>query len=100
MNLLKNLKSIRDYLDNWIHRLEDKQNPILYSPDSNDPRHHFRATLKTLKRNKLMVDTRDDGIYIRLAGTKYKGEAFRYEWGRVVEFNKQTTREQKLKKIL
>lgn len=99
MNLLENLKLIRNYLDNWIQRLEDK-NTELYQPDSNNPRHHFQSTLKTIKRNKLMIDTRDDGIYIRLAGRRYKGEAFRYEWGRVVEFNKQTTREQKLKKIL
>ena len=99
MNLLENLKSIRNYLDNWIQRLENK-NAELYLTDSNDPSHHYRATLNTLRRNKVVVDRRVDGIYIRLAGRRYKGEAISYVWAKVVEFNKQTIREEKLKKIL
>lgn len=46
----------------------------------------FKAVLKTLKNNKVMVDTREDGIYVRLAGQESKGEAFSLEWGKVLSF--------------
>ena len=35
-----------------------------------------------------MVITKEDGIYVRLAGNANEGEAFRYEWGKVVDFEK------------
>lgn len=49
----------------------------------------FQAVLKTLKNNKVMVDTREDGIYVRLAGKEENGEAFTFEWGKVYSFNKE-----------
>lgn len=61
---------------------------VPYDPTAEDPEHHFRATLKTLSENKVMVITKEDGIYVRLAGNPNEGEAFRYEWGKVVDFEK------------
>lgn len=46
----------------------------------------FKAVLATLKNNKVMVKTEEDGIYVRLAGKESKGEAFSLEWGKVLSF--------------
>jgi hypothetical protein len=58
-----------------------------YDPNSDDPQHHFRAARIALRENKVMVFVREDGIYARLAGNAGKGEAFRYEWGKVIDFS-------------
>jgi len=50
----------------------------------------FSAILKTFKGNKLMVDTRGDGIYIRLAGKPDKGEIFSLDWWKVFSFNEKS----------
>ena len=50
------------------------------------PRDEFKRVLNTLRENKIMVDTREDGIYIRMAGTESKGECFTYEWAKVKYF--------------
>ena len=50
------------------------------------PRDEFKRVLNTLRENKVMVDTREDGIYIRMAGTESKGECFSYEWAKVKSF--------------
>lgn len=52
-----------------------------------NPQAAFAAVLKTLKQNKVMVDTRIDGIYIRLAGSELKNEAFTLEWAKVYSFD-------------
>lgn len=44
----------------------------------------FKRVLETLKNNKSMVEAREDGIYIRLAGKEEKGEAFTLHWGKVL----------------
>ena len=49
----------------------------------------FQRVLKTLKGNKVMVDTRGDGIYVRLAGNEDKGEAFTLHWANVYPINNQ-----------
>ncbi len=46
----------------------------------------FLRVLKTLKNNKVMVDTKEDGIYIRLAGKEGNGEAFSLNWAKVLSF--------------
>ncbi len=53
---------------------------------TNEHQKEFLAVLKTLQGNKVMVDTREDGIYIRLAGKESKGEAFSLEWAKVLSF--------------
>jgi hypothetical protein len=79
----------------WISMLKEEkkikkeiESIVPYDPTAEDPEHHFRATLKTLNENKVMVITKEDGIYVRLAGNVNEGEAFRYEWGKVVDFGK------------
>jgi hypothetical protein len=47
----------------------------------------FKRVLKTLKNNKSMVESREDGIYIILAGKEEKGEAFTLDWGKVYSLN-------------
>lgn len=47
----------------------------------------FEAVLKTLKNNKVMVDTREDGIYVRMAGKPERGECFTLEWGKIYSFD-------------
>jgi len=47
----------------------------------------FAAVLQTLKNNKVMVDTRKDGIYVRMAGKPENGECFTFEWGKVYSFD-------------
>jgi len=46
----------------------------------------FQSVLKTLKNNRVMVDTREDGIYVRLAGKESLGEAFTLHFGLVYPF--------------
>lgn len=53
---------------------------------SGTPRDEFKRVLNTLRENKIMVDTREDGIYIRMAGIESKGECFSYEWAKVKSF--------------
>jgi len=67
---------------------KENESIIPYDPTAEDPEHHFRATLRTLSENKVMVITKEDGIYVRLAGNPNEGEAFRYEWGKVIDFEK------------
>ena len=50
----------------------------------------FSRVLKTLRNNKSMVQAREDGIYIRLAGNEKKGEAFTLEWGKVFLFGEKS----------
>lgn len=47
----------------------------------------FAAVSKSLKNNKVMIDTREDGIYIRLAGNESKGEAFTLEFAKAYSFD-------------
>jgi len=65
-----------------------KAEQVPYDPSSEDPRHHFRAAEIALRENKVMIATKEDGIYVRLAGNANVGEAFRYEWGKVIDFSK------------
>jgi len=52
-----------------------------------DQQKEFQKVLKTLKSNHVMVSVGEDGIYIRLAGHKDKGEAFTLEWAKVYSFD-------------
>jgi hypothetical protein len=77
----------------WLHIVHTEQkskgsNNVQYDPNSENKSHHFEATLKALEQNKVVVVTKEDGIYVRLAGDVNKGEAFRYEFGKVIDFSK------------
>ena len=50
------------------------------------PEDEFKRVLNTLRENKVMVQTREDGIYIRMAGREENGECFTYEWDKVKSY--------------
>ena len=53
---------------------------------SASPEDEFKRVLNTLRENKVMVQTREDGVYIRMVGREEKGECFTYEWPKVKSF--------------
>lgn len=53
----------------------------------NSPSSEFKRVLNTLRSNKIMVKTKGDGIYIRMAGDVSKGECFSEEFVRVKKFD-------------
>ena len=53
-----------------------------------DKEKEFHKVLKCLKNNKVMVGTREDGIYIRLAGRESEGEAFTLHFALAYPFPK------------
>ena len=57
------------------------------NPDLNDGSAAFKRVLNTLRENKVMVATKDDGIYVRMAGNESDGQAFTLEWGKVYSFD-------------
>lgn len=78
----------------YMTHLEKKgfmEKELQYDPNSESKNHHFEATLKALEQNKVVVVTKEDGIYVRLAGDPRKGEAFRYEFGKVIDFSNKKT---------
>lgn len=58
----------------------------------------FQAVLKTLKNNKVMVLTKEDGIYIRLAGKEADGEIFTLHQANVLPFDESITNTQSFAK--
>lgn len=48
----------------------------------------FCRVLNTLRTNRIMVVTREDGIYIRMTGDESKGEAFSYDFAKVLTIEK------------
>jgi len=72
----------------WLieRRLKQSEIPILNDGYTSKETLEFRRVLNTLRRNKVMIITKKDGIYIRMAGNANKGECFSLEWGKVVSF--------------
>jgi hypothetical protein len=52
-----------------------------------DTKSIFHQVIKTIENKKFMIEQREDGIYIRLAGNEEKGEVFTLEWGKVYSLN-------------
>jgi len=74
------------FITDWLikRRLKQLHIPVVMGSVSADD--EFKRVLNTLRENKVMVRVDDDGIYVRLAGDKKKGEAFSLEWGKVISF--------------
>ncbi|MCK9319394.1 hypothetical protein [Methanoculleus sp.] len=70
-------------LTDWLIKRRMKQLHIPVVMGSVSPEDEFKRVLNTLRENKVMVQTREDGIYIRMAGGEEKGECFTYEWAKV-----------------
>lgn len=73
-------------LTDWLIKRRMKQLRIPVVMGSVSPENEFKRVLNTLRENKVMVQTREDGIYIRMAGREEKGECFTYEWAKVKSF--------------
>lgn len=73
-------------LTDWLIKRRKKQLHIPVVMGSASPEDEFKRDLNTLRENKVMVQTREDGIYIRMAGREEKGECFTYEWAKVKSF--------------
>ena len=73
-------------LTDWLIKRRMKQLHIPVVMGSASPEDEFKRVLNTLRENKVMVQTREDGIYIRMAGREEKGECFSYEWAKVKSF--------------
>ena len=86
----------KEFLLDKLSKIENlKHKSILtlaYSPNL-----VFTRVLNTLRENKVMVSTREDGIYIRLAGDEDKGESFSKTFVRVKKILKKC---KKLKKYV
>ncbi len=87
------------YITKWLIKRDLKKRHIKTDINDKSPTAEFRRVLNTLRENKVMVDTREDGIYIRLAGYESKGQAFSLEWGKVISFDvpKKPTLSERLK---
>ncbi len=73
-------------ITDWLIKRRLKQSHIHVTGDTQ--RDEFKRVLNTLRVNKVMVDTREDGIYIRMAGNESEGECFTYEWAKVKSFKR------------
>lgn len=74
-------------LTDWLIKRRMKQLHIPVDMYDISPQAEYLRVLNTLRENKVMVDTREDGIYIRMGGNESSGECFSYEWVRVKSFN-------------
>lgn len=75
-------------ITDWLIERRLKQKHIDIDKIKEPNRKEFCRVLNTLRTNRIMVATREDGIYIRMAGEESKGEAFSLEFARVVTFKK------------
>jgi hypothetical protein len=73
--MAKNIKSFGEHSKNENLDLSDVSRSSVY-----------KSVLKTLRNNKVMVKTENDGIYIRLAGNEGEGECFSLDWAKVISF--------------
>ncbi len=51
--------------------------------DCNKASAEYIRVLNTLRENRIMVEKREDGIYIRMAGSESKEQCFSLEWAKV-----------------
>lgn len=73
-------------ITDWLIKRRKKQLHIPIVVGSASPETEFKRVLNTLRENKVMVQTKDDGIYIRMAGDESKGECFSKDFVRVKKF--------------
>lgn len=73
-------------LTDYLIKRRLKKEHIPVEQNANTHRDCFKRVLNTLRNNRVMVETRPDGVYIRVAGSVEKGEAFSLDWARVIKF--------------
>lgn len=60
----------------WFIKRDLKRRHIHVDPNDNTQAAEFNRVLNTLRENKVIVEVRQYGIYIRLGGDINKGETF------------------------
>ena len=75
-----------ELLTDYLIKRRLKRDHITVRPSTAKPIQEFRKVLNTLRENKVMVDTREDGVYIRMAGNEKNDECFSLEWAKVKSF--------------
>lgn len=63
-------------LVDWLIKRRNKQLHIHLVESASNSEKQFRRVLNTLRENKIMVITKEDGIYIRLVGDVEKEECW------------------------
>jgi hypothetical protein len=76
-----------DKLTDWLIERRKKQLHIPIVVGSTSSESEFKRVLNTLRNNNIMVQTKEDGIYIRMAGDKSKGECFSTDFAKVKSFD-------------
>lgn len=74
-------------ITDWLIERRLRREHIDVNPKNTDETNSFIRVLNTLRRNKVVVVTKDDGIYVRLAGDESTGEAFSLEFAKVLSLN-------------
>ena len=76
-----------DKLTDWLIKRRKKQLHIPIVVGSASTESDFKRVLNTLRNNKVMVQTKEDGIYIRMAGNENNGECFSTAFVKVKSFD-------------
>lgn len=74
-------------ITDWLIERRLRREHIDISEKNTTETNSFIRVLNTLRRNNVVVVTKDDGIYVRLAGDESKGEAFSLEFAKVLSLN-------------
>lgn len=73
-------------IEKWFVNRHFKKRHIHVDSNDKRPSAEFRRVLNTLRENKVIVDTRSDGIYIRLAGNENKSQILSKEFIKIKSF--------------
>ena len=77
-----------DKLTDVLIKRRLKKKLITINPDTSHSEQEFRRVFNTLREKRIMVKKEKDGIYIRMAGDRNKGQAFSLEWGKVISYER------------
>lgn len=80
------MKKIIDNITEYLIKRKLKNNKIDIDKVNNTKEKNFARVLNTLRENKVMVITKEDGIYIRLAGDIKNGEHNQKDFVKVLDF--------------
>jgi len=67
----------------WLIERRKKQLSIPIVVGSASLESEYKRVLNTLRNNRIMVQTKEDGVYIRMAGDERKGECFSTDFVKV-----------------
>lgn len=76
---------LEKFVDYLIKRRLKKRH-ITIDNEMPESQQQYIKVLNTLRENRVMVITRDDGVYIRMAGFENNDECFSFDFVKVVDF--------------